>query len=146
MPKRLFAAAVFLLVTFACGKDSDPLGTSSPVGTYQLQQINGRMLPVGVDTSFNSGGVDCIRFALRGTVTISASSRFVASGTVREDCQGDSQEHSGSIEGTWTEQDGGIGFFPDGRSETMAGSLSGANLVVIGGAQGQSGTAIFVRQ
>lgn len=142
------ALAVTLGISIACA-DKTTVAGSSPVGTFELQQLNGRSLPMSLDTSYYWNGqslqIDCISVGLRGTVTISASSRFVATGIVREDCQGSSNQRNGSIEGTWAEQSGTIDFFLDNGDEAFSGTLSGGNLVVSGDIRGATATAIFSR-
>lgn len=138
-----------MLIAIACAEKST-VAESSPVGTFELQQLNGRSLPTPLDTSYYWNGqslqIDCISVGLRGTVTISASSRFMATGVVREDCQGSSNQRNGSIEGTWAEQNGTIDFFLDDGNGAFSGTLSGGNLVISGEVRGRSATAILVRR
>lgn len=142
-------SALFAFAVFACGKEST-VASSSPVGIFELQQINGRSLPTALDTSYYWNGqslqINCISVGLRGTVTISASSRFVATGTVREECQGSNNQRNGSVEGTWTESGGTIDFFLDDGNEGFSGTLSGANLVIMGDLRGRSATGILSRR
>lgn len=143
------ALAVILVMSIACAEKTT-VAESSPVGTFELQQLNGRSLPMPLDTSYYWNGqslqIDCISVGLRGTVTISASSRFVATGVVREDCQGSSNQRNGSIEGTWADQNGTIDFFLDDGDEAFTGTMSGGNLVVSGDVRGRNATAIFARK
>jgi hypothetical protein len=134
---RLFAAAMFLVLSVACGKES-PTAPVVPnvVGTWTLRTIGGQSLPVVLDRA----GSDMIEL-MAAEVVAAENGTFTTTSTERTTIGGQATSRSYAEDGRYALVGADVTFTFTIDNSTVTGALRGDSLTFAG-----SGTAVVYRR
>jgi hypothetical protein len=102
---RTSLLAAGAIVAIACAGDSSTGPDSSPVGTFQLSQYNGKSLPVTVFSDVMFSDV-----LTGGSLSLAADGTYLATTSVNETVGGNLSTYVDSGSGKWTRA-GGVMLF-----------------------------------
>ena len=120
-------AGTLLAASLACGGDST--GPEAIEGTYALQTMAGRSLPVIV-LEDETGKYEITA----GSVTLTAPNAFTLSLTFRQTTGGQANTLTTTVDGTWTRSGGSV-TLTTSDGDSIVGTLSGQTLRITGEAE-----------
>jgi hypothetical protein len=127
-------------VAGACTGSTEPALPKSPVGDFQLSQVNGANVPI----TTAQDGVYKLEIA-GGTLAVSAAGSFVAKTTTRETIAGIVSLYVDSTYGTWLEPTPGNLQFTFSDNAVTTGSWAARTLTFSQTVDGVTTTATYSR-